>query len=153
MSTTEKQMAGERAGGDGAMRAAGMFFVRALLGLILFMQGLGKIVSFTVPVVYDKFFRPFEATWLPKWLIWATAYYTSYIELIGGALLVIGLFRRVTYYLVALDLLVVSFGHGMLEPIWDLGHVMPRALLLIVLFFLPQDSDRWSADNLLKINF
>jgi len=129
-------------------RAAGILFARALLGIILFMQGFGKIFTFTVPTVYDKFFRPFEATFLPKWLIWATAYYTSYIELIGGLLLIIGLFRKYTLILLAIDLFVVSFGHGLLEPIWDLSHVIPRAILLLILFLSPQEWDRWHADRI-----
>ena len=128
-------------------RAAGILFTRALLGIIFFMQGFGKVFRFTVPVVYDKFFKDFEPTFLPRWLIWITAYYTSYVELIGGFLLVIGLFRKYTLYLLAIDLVVVSFGHGLLEPIWDLSHVMPRAILLLVLFFVPREWDRWNADG------
>ena len=135
--------------GESSSRAAGMLFVRALLGIIFFMQGFGKIFTFTVATVYDKFFRPFEATFLPKWLIWVTAYYTSYIELIGGFLLLIGLFRKYTLYLLAIDLFIVSFGHGFLETIWDLSHVMPRAILLLILFFAPRDWDRWNADAFL----
>jgi putative oxidoreductase len=107
------------------------------------MQGYGKVFTYTVPVVYDKFFKDFEPTFLPKWLIWATAYYTSYIELIGGLFLILGLFRRWVIHLLAIDLIVVAFGHGLLEPIWDLSHVMPRALLLLVLFFLPAEWDRY----------
>jgi uncharacterized membrane protein YphA (DoxX/SURF4 family) len=133
-------------------RAAGILFIRALLGIIFLMQGFGKIVTVTVPVVYDKFFKHFEPTFLPKWLIWTTAYYTSYIELIGGLLLIIGLFRKYTLYLLAIDLLIVSFGHGLLEPIWDLSHVMPRSLLLAILFLSPQEWDRWRADRLFKMS-
>lgn len=132
-----------------SLRAAGMLFTRALLGIIFFMQGLGKVFTFTLPVVYSKFFKDFEATFLPKWLIWATAYYTSYIELIGGFLLIAGLFRKYTLYLLAIDLVVVAFGHGLLEPIWDLSHVMPRAILLLILFLSPQEWDRWNMDGLI----
>jgi len=130
------------------LRTAGMLFIRILLGIIFFMQGYGKIFSFTVSGVYGKFFKEYENTFLPKWLIWSAAYYTSYIEWIGGSLLIIGLFRKYTIYLLALDLLIVSFGHGLMEPIWDLSHVMPRAILLGSLFFLPEDWDRWNADRL-----
>ena len=82
-----------------------------------------------VAQVYERFFKEFESTILPKWLIVSTAYYTSYVELIGGFLLIIGLFRKQAIYLLALDLLIVSFGHGFMEPIWDLSHVIPRAVL------------------------
>jgi uncharacterized membrane protein YphA (DoxX/SURF4 family) len=131
-------------------RAVGVLFTRVLLGIIFFMQGFGKIFVFTVPVVYAKFFAVFEPTILPKWLIWTTACYTSYVELIGGFLLVVGLFRKYALCLLALDLVIVSFGHGMLEPIWDLSHVIPRAILLIILFFVPREWDRWHADRVFQ---
>ncbi len=131
-------------------RAAGVLFTRALLGIIFFMQGFGKIFTIGVPKVYDMFFKDFETTFLPKWVIWATAYYTSYIEMICGFLLIIGLFRKYAMYLLAADLLLISFGHGLMEPVWDLSHVMPRAILLITLMLLPQEWDRWNADRVFK---
>ena len=103
----------------------------------------------TVPAIYHIFFNDFEKTLLPGWLIWATAYYTSYVELICGFLLIAGLFRKYALCLLAIDLLIVSFGHGLLEPIWDLQHVMPRATLLIAILTLPGRWDKWNMDNLL----
>jgi len=100
--------------------------------------------------VYEMFFKIFENTFLPKWLILSTAYYTSYVEMIGGFLLIIGLFRKYAMYLLALDLLIVSFGHGLMEPIWDLSHVIPRAILLTALFLLPVEWDKWNVDSLIK---
>ena len=132
------------------LRNAGMFFIRVLLGIIFFMQGYGKIFTMGMHKVYESFFKDFENTALPKWLIVSTAYYTSYVELIGGFLLISGLFRKFAMYLLALDLLIVSFGHGFMEPIWDLSHVIPRAILLSALFFLPTDWDKWHADGLIR---
>ena len=134
------------------LRAAGMLFIRCLLGIIFLMQGFGKVFTFTVPKVYALFFKPFETTLLPGWLIHAAAYYTSYVELIGGFFLIIGLFKRFTLYLLAIDLLIVSFGHGLMEPIWDLSHVIPRALLLAALFVLPAEWDKWKIDSLFNKN-
>lgn len=133
---------------DKKSRAAGLLFTRLLLGIIFTLQGYGKIFKFTVPKVYGMFFKDFEATFLPKWLIWTTAYYTSWVELICGMLLIFGLFRKCALYLLGIDLLVVSFGHGLLEPIWDLQHVIPRAVLLIALLLLPREWDLWCADRL-----
>lgn len=132
------------------MKAAGILFTRMLLGIIFFMQGFGKIFTFTVPKLYNMFFKDFETTFLPKWLIWTTAYYTSYAEMICGFLLIIGLFKKYAMYLLAADLLVVSFGHGLMEPIWDLSHVIPRAILLLILFLTPQEWDKYHADRFLK---
>jgi len=131
---------------DTNQRAAATLFTRALLGVIFLMQGYGKIFVFTVPKVYSMFFKDFDKTFLPQWLLYAAAYYTSYIELIGGFLLITGLFRQWALYLLALDLLIVSYGHGLLEPIWDLQHVIPRAILLIAVLIMPQQWDRWNLD-------
>jgi uncharacterized membrane protein YphA (DoxX/SURF4 family) len=136
--------------GQTILQTSGVFFIRVLLGLIFLMQGYGKVFTITVTKVYEMFFKAYEATFLPKWLIVSTAYYTSYVELICGFLLVIGLFRNYALYLLAVNLLIVSFGHGLLEPIWDLSHVMPRAVLLAALLLLPPQWDKWNIDSLLN---
>lgn len=132
------------------LRNAGLFFIRTLLGIIFFMQGFGKVFTWGVPRVYDMFFKEFENTFLSKWIILSASYFTSYVECIAGFLLIIGLFRRFAIYLLALDILIVSFGHGLKEPIWDLSHVMPRTILLAALFLLPAEWDRWNLDSLIK---
>jgi len=137
---------------DKTSRATAVLFTRALLGVIFLMQGFGKVFVFTVPKLYGMFFNDFEKTFLPKWLIWATAYYTSYVELICGFLLIFGLFRKWSLCFLAIDLLIVSFGHGLLEPIWDLQHVIPRAILLIALLIFPSEWDKWNIDHLLFQN-
>jgi len=132
------------------LRNAGMFFIRVLLGIIFFMQGYGKIFTMGIHKVYESFFKEFESTVLPKWLIISTAYYTSFVELAAGFFLIAGLFRKFAMYLLALDLLIVSFGHGFMEPIWDLSHVIPRAILLAALFFVPRNWDTWNVDAFLR---
>ena len=129
-------------------KAAGIFFIRFLLGIIFLMQGYGKIFTIGSSKLYDMFFKVFETTFLPKWLIVSAACYTSYVEMICGALLLIGLYRKYALYLLAADLLIVSFGHGLMEPVWDLSHVMPRAMLLAALLLLPQEWDTWNIDSI-----
>lgn len=136
--------------GQQRLRYAGMFFIRVLLGIIFFMQGYGKIFTMGIHKVYESFFKEFENTVLPKWIITSTAFYTSYVEMIAGFLLIAGLFRKFAMYLLALDLLIVSFGHGFMEPIWDLSHVIPRAILLSALFLLPINWDKWNIDTFIR---
>jgi uncharacterized membrane protein YphA (DoxX/SURF4 family) len=136
--------------GKPLMQIEGMFFIRTLLGIIFFMQGFGKVFTIGIYHVYEMFFKVFETTFLPHWLIISSAYFTSYCELICGLLLIIGLFRHCVAYVLAADLLIVSFGHGLIEPIWDLSHVMPRAILLAALFLLPAEWDKWNLDFLVR---
>ena len=86
-------------------RSAGLFFLRTLLGLIFLMQGFGKVFTWGVSGVYQNAFGGFENTWIPEFLLQATAYFTSYAELLGGLLLVLGLFRHTAYLLLGLVLL------------------------------------------------
>lgn len=128
-------------------QAAGLFFIWVLLGIIFFMQGYGKVFTWGIEGVYASVFQSYETTFLPQWLIYFSAYYTSFIELLGGALLLLGFFRKWTYWALGSVLLIVSFGHGLASPIWSLEDVFPRAVLLAALFLLPRSWDRWSLDN------
>ena len=129
-------------------RSAGTLVARVLLGLIFFMQGYGKLTKFGMDNLY-RMFEPYEAQ-LPTFLVKFAAYFTTYAELIGGGLLILGLFRNFSPYALGLVLLIVSFGHGLSEPIWDLSHVFPRAVLLIALLWVPKEWDQWHLDRLLN---
>lgn len=126
--------------------------LRLLLGFIFLMQGYGKVFVYTVDGLYQMGFDTEAYTNFPKFILLGTAYYTSYVELIGGLLLVIGLKRDYALYALASVLIIVTFGHGYAEPIWDLSHVMYRSILLIPLLLLPVDWDRFSLDYYLNKN-
>jgi putative oxidoreductase len=130
-------------------RAAGMFFLRALLGVIVGMQGFGKIYTYGIWVIYNNSFQPLE-TVFPKWWLIAVLFFTTFTELIAGICLVFGVFRAWALYLLAAVILIVSFGHGIDLPIWDLQHVMPRAILIAALLLLPTEWDTWKLSNLRK---
>lgn len=126
-----------------------MIILRWLLGLIFGLQGYGKVFTFGINNVYQKYFLvQFEDSFLPTSILKITAYYTSYAELICGSLLLIGWKVRYNLYILGSVLLIVSFGHGVIDPIWDLQHVLYRAMLLIPLLFLPRKWDRFSTDFL-----
>ncbi len=124
--------------------------LRLVLGFIFLMQGFGKVFKWGVEKVFQMdFFYDAYKELLPEFLIRATAYYTSYVELIGGLLVVIGLKRDYALYALASVLVIVTFGHGLSKPIWDLSHVMPRTILLVALLLLPKEYDVFSVDHFL----
>ena len=134
-------------------RNIGMLTLRLILGFIFLMQGYGKIFTWGVDNLYQmEFFHGTYKDMLPDFIIYATAYYTSYVEFIGGLLLVIGLKRDYALYALASVLVIVTFGHGLAEPIWDLSHVMYRTMLLAALLLLPKEWDRFSIDQYLNRN-
>lgn len=134
-------------------RAVGAFTARILLGLIFFMQGFGKVFTWGMDNVFNaKYFIGTFKGILPDYLLWATVYYTSYIELIGGFLLILGLKTDYALYALISVLILVTFGHGLAEPIWDLSHVMYRSILVLTLLFLPKEWDKFSLDSILAKN-
>lgn len=131
-------------------RQVGVLTIRLILGFIFFFQGFGKVFKFGLDAVYKNFFQSSYSELLPDFLLLFTAYYTSIIELIGGFLLIIGFKRDITLYFLASVLVIVTFGHGLKEPIWDLSHVMYRTILLVSLLLIPKEYDLFSVDALIN---
>lgn len=131
-------------------RSVALLTIRLVLGFIFLMQGIGKVFQWGVDNVYNNFFLPAYKETLPEWLLHFTAYYTSYAEFLGGLLLIIGFMRDYTLYVLGSVLVIVTFGHGLTEPIWDLSHVMPRLILLAALLLLPKEWDRFTLDRLIR---
>lgn len=131
-------------------RKIALLTLRLLLGFIFLMQGWGKVYSIGVENIYQSFFATDAYAGIPNPLLYATAYYTSYVELIAGALVLLGWQRDYALYALASVLVIVTFGHGYAEPIWNLSHVMYRSMLLIPLLLLPRGWDVYSLDFYLK---
>jgi uncharacterized membrane protein YphA (DoxX/SURF4 family) len=71
-----------------------------------------------------------------------------FVELIAGAMVILGL--RVRCALVALGfvLAVVTFGHLLHEPLYEFHtHVIPRLALLLFILLLPREDDLFSLDH------
>lgn len=134
-------------------RRIGILTIRLVLGFIFLMQGYGKVFNFGVDAVHNNFFAPQYKDIVPEFITIGTAYYTSYVELIGGLLLIIGFRRDFMLYLLGSVLVIVTFGHGLTEPIWDLSHVMYRLILLAALLLLPYEWDHFSLDQVIQRNW
>src|SRR6266571_2234333 len=131
-------------------RGWAILFARLVLGLIFFMAGVWKVFQLGPLQHARKYFLPFADTFLPVWSLWATGVIIPFIELIAGALVILGL--RVREALVALGfvLAVVTFGHLLREPLYEFHtHVIPRLALVLFILVLPREDDRFSADWLL----
>ena len=76
-------------------RAWAIFFCRAILGLIFFMAGVYKCFVMT-PFGHARryFVGPYADTFLPTWSLWATGTLVPVVELIAGALVLVGFKTR-----------------------------------------------------------
>src|SRR6478736_6216412 len=135
---------------QGSYRSWAIFFAREVLALIFFMAGVYKVFQLGPLNHARKYFLPFADTFLPVWSLWAMGVVIPFVELIAGAMVILGL--RVREALVALGfvLAVVTFGHLLREPLYEFHtHVIPRLALLLFVFMLPRQDDRFSLDHLM----
>jgi uncharacterized membrane protein YphA (DoxX/SURF4 family) len=132
-------------------RSWALLFARLVLGLIFFMAGVGKVFQMGPLEHARKYFLPFADTFLPVWLLWAAGVTVPIVELIAGALVILGLRTRAALIALGLVLVVVTFGHLLKEPLFNFsGHVIPRLGLLLFLLWCPREDDTFSFDYLLQ---
>jgi uncharacterized membrane protein YphA (DoxX/SURF4 family) len=132
-------------------RAWALLFARLVLGLIFFMAGVMKVFQLGPVEHARKYFLPFSDTFLPIWSLWAVGVTIPFIELIAGALVILGLRTRDALIALGCVLVIVTFGHLLHDALFNFsGHVIPRLALLLFIFCLPREDDRFSLDHLLK---
>jgi len=95
-----------------------------------------------------KYFLPYADTFLPVWSLWLTGTIIPCVELIAGALLILGLRTREALVALGVVLVIVTFGHLLKEPLYEFHtHVIPRLALLLFILVLPREDDRFSLDH------
>ncbi len=130
-------------------RTWAILVARTILGLIFFMSGLWKVFTLG-PVAHALrwFVEPYADSFLPTWSLWATGTVVPVVELVAGALLLIGLWNRVALLALGGVLVLVTFGHLLADPLYEFHtHVIPRTALLLFLLAMPASEDRISVDG------
>jgi uncharacterized membrane protein YphA (DoxX/SURF4 family) len=132
-------------------RAWALLFARLVLGLIFFMAGVWKVFQLGPVEHARKYFLPFADTFLPVWSLWVVGVAIPLVELAAGALVILGLRTRDALIALGFVLAIVTFGHLLRDPLYNLtGHVIPRLALLLFILWCPRESDRFSCDYLLS---
>jgi uncharacterized membrane protein YphA (DoxX/SURF4 family) len=132
-------------------RAWALLFARGVLGFIFFMAGVYKVFQMG-PLGHARryFTEPYADTFLPQWALWVTGTTIPFIELIAGALVIVGLRTREALVALGCILVIVTFGHLLKQPLYEFHtHVIPRLGLLLFVLMLPRTDDRYSLDHLL----
>lgn len=134
-------------------RSWAVFFAREVLGFIFFMAGVYKVFQLGPLNHARKYFLPFSNTFLPVWSLWATGTVIPIVELLAGALLIIGLRVRDALIGLGFVLVIVTFGHLLENPLYPFHeHVIPRLALVLFVLMMPRDADRFSLDYLITRN-
>jgi len=127
------------------------FIIRLFAGTLFFFQGYDKVFKIKISGVVDTFLEDAEHIHIHKPLVTAFTYCTSFIELICGALLVIGLFTNYALVALGFDLVLVCFAFSIIRPMWDMQYVFPRLVLITFLLILPNEYTKIALDYLLNI--
>src|SRR5258706_9294435 len=131
-------------------RSWALLFARLVLGLIFFMAGAWKVFQLGPLEHARKYFLPFADTFLPVWSLWTVGVTVPFVELVAGALVILGWRTRAALVALGFLLAIVTFGHLLKEPLYEFHtHVIPRLALLLFILLLPRRDDRFSIDYLL----
>ena len=115
------------------------------------MAGIWKVFQLGPLNHARKWFLPYSDTFLPVWSLWAAGVTIPFIEMIAGALVVVGLRTREALIALGFVLAIVTFGHLLKEPLYEFHtHVIPRLALLLFVLMMPAEVDRFSVDKLIK---
>jgi putative oxidoreductase len=130
-------------------RAFALLIARLLLGLIFFMAGVWKVfVLGPVAHAHKWFVDPYAASFLPRWSLWATGTSIPFVELVAGALLLLGWRTREALLALGAVLVLVTFGHLLAAPLYEFHtHVIPRAALLLFILMVDPTCDRFGVDG------
>lgn len=133
-------------------RTWAILIARAILGLIFMMAGIWKVFTLG-PLEHARrlFVEPYADTFLPAWSLWATGTVVPLVEMVAGALVLIGLWRRPALLALGGVLVLVTFGHLLAEPLHQFHtHVIPRTALLLFILVMPASDDRLALDHWLE---
>ena len=98
-----------------------------------------------------RYFLPFQDTFLPTWSLWAVGFAIPFVELIAGAMVILGFQTRIALVSLGFVLVIVTFGHLLHEPLYPFHeHVIPRLALVLLILLIPVEADRYSVDAALR---
>lgn len=123
------------------------FVARVILGLIFLAAGFWKVFSLgAVDHARDLFVVPYRLSFLPEWSLWVAGTAIPFVELVCGALMVVGWQRVPAAVGLGAVLVLVTFGHLVADPLYAFNtHVIPRVILLTLAMAMFEE-DAFSVD-------
>ncbi|MGC4933386.1 DoxX family protein [Gordonia sp. DT30] len=127
------------------LRSIALLIARVILGFIFIMHGWQKLHTNGIGATKD-FFTSVGAPW-PEF----SAYYATWVEFVGGILLILGLALPLVSILLIIDMIgaiaTVHWDHGFWNP--DNGYEFPLALIAGLLAVGFANAGAYAADHYL----
>jgi len=128
-------------------REAAYALLRATLGVVLLLFGIGKFMAGLSNFVGGM--NQHFAGKLPAIMVMPFAYAIPFCEVTAGLLILLGLFTRAGLVLFGLLIIGLTFGTVMLGDAPTVAHNLQYALVNFVLLWLV-DLNRYSIDGLMR---
>ena len=92
-------------------------FARVMVGILFFMAGWWKCFELT-PMAHARgmFVEGFAETWIPAFLLWGLGLAIPVVELVAGALLIVGWRTKEALITIGVVLLIVTYGLRVFAP-------------------------------------
>lgn len=126
------------------------FLVRAVLGMLFFMQGYDKIFKIGISITAETASTPVTDKIFGRNLYKNAIRVSSWIELVAGLLLIVGYQRDAAMILLSADMLVAGVAFTLIKPMWDMQFYFPRLAMLVFLMIIPPGWDVCCIDWLLR---
>lgn len=123
--------------------------IRLFCACLFIFQGYDKLFRIGFSGVKTTFYRETNSAHVPHFLIDLLVYYSTIVEFFAGIFLLVGLFQNTALILLGIDLVLVGAAFSFLEPMWDMKHVLPRLLLVAMLFAMPNEWSFFTLKNLI----
>ncbi len=135
--------------------ALALFFVRWILGLAFMMEGFHKVFDTgAVEFAREVFVGDYQDTWIPVWFLWILGFMFPFLELIAGGLMCLGFRVKECLSVLGLILVIVTYGHLLKEPFFDIsglsGLIFCLLVLVVFILMVPHEKDGLSLDAFMR---
>lgn len=126
-------------------RELGYLMLRLTLGINILMHGASRIAS-GLPHFVAGMMKEFASSPLPPPLVHAFAYTLPWSELFIGAAILFGLWTRGALVLGALEIVVLTFGVGLMQN-WSVASTQMIYAIVYAVLLGFEAYNRWSVDG------
>ncbi len=110
---------------------------RLVLGISFLNAAIWKIWVLTPIGHAEKFFiTNFQNTWIPHFILWTLGLSIPFFELLFAILFCIGFKAREVAFLSGLLLIVTTYGHSLIDPLYNISQGLTFSRLALVIFLL-----------------
>lgn len=130
-----------------------VFLTRELLAILFIFQGYDKLFKIGIRQVTNIIAPSYSKIGIGYSFLFTSMWLSSFVELIGGMLLMIGLLKFFTFVLLGINLLLVTVGLSLINPVGEMKLIFPRFILLLAVLLIPAESDTLSLSFLIHYFF